>query len=188
MSRSCTGPKSDGSWKTTLSFVKTETGCSIYVAWFLSYSCSSCFSGGLHVVHRNTVLPLSEMHESRTIVLRELTPLSAQGSFGNKYQACRAGSCHSQCKNLAESCFIEGTGNDIWKNMICIWLSNISDYCIKLNLAQTRIDAQAPFLTCQIQWTQPLFLWYNRLSAWLLSPCVSVRLFMVSKSTNRLLY
>jgi len=37
------------------------------------------------------------------------------------------------------------------------------------------IDAQAPFFSCQIQWAQPLFLWYNRLCVWLIC-------------TNRLFY
>ena len=29
-------------------------------------------------------------------------------------------------------------------------------------------------VSCQIQRTQPLFPWYNRLSTWLISPCVSI--------------
>jgi len=54
------------------------------------------------------------------------------------------------CKNLARRYFREGTGIDIRKYMIRSQLSNISDCHVKLLLAQARIDAQAPFFSCQI--------------------------------------
>ena len=84
-------------------------------------------------------------------------------------------------KNLAKRCFIEGTENDIRKKMIRSRLSNVSDCHVKSQLALAGTVTLAPFFSCQIQYTQPLFLWYNRLSAWLISPCVSVQLFVVSE-------
>ena len=53
-------------------------------------------------------------------------------------------------------------------------LSNVTDRYYKSLLAQARINARTPFFSYQIQWTQPSFPWYNRLSAWLISPCTSV--------------
>ena len=47
-------------------------------------------------------------------------------------------------------------------------------------LVQAGLDAQAPYLSCQILWTQPSFPWYNLLSAWLISLCVCVWFLMVS--------
>ena len=85
------------------------------------------------------------------------------------------------CKNLAERCSREGTGNDVRKYMIRSRLSNVSDCYVKSHLAQVGINARPPFLSFQIQWTHPSFPWYNRLSALLLSPCVSVRLLVVSE-------
>ena len=41
----------------------------LYPAWFLSYSCFSCFYAGL--VHGNMVLPHYEMYESTTILSQE---------------------------------------------------------------------------------------------------------------------
>ena len=65
--------------------------------------------------------------------------------------------------------------------MIRSQLSNVLDCHIKLHLALPGTFARAPFLNCQIQWTQSLFPWYNWLSAWLISLGVSVKLFVVSK-------
>ena len=84
------------------------------------------------------------------------------------------------CKYLAKRWFGEGTGNDVRKCMIRSWLSNVLDCYDKLLLAQAGIDAQAPFFSCQIQWTQPSFPWY-KLSVWVISLCTSVRLMVVSE-------
>ena len=102
-------------------------------------------------------------------------------------------------KNFAKRCFREGTENDIRKYMISSRLSNVSDCHVKSHLALAGTVAWAPFLSCQIQhltngnwcscklhfqWTQPFFQWCNWLSAWLISPCVSVHGCL---STDRLL-
>ena len=92
------------------------------------------------------------------------------------------------CKTLAKRCFTEGTGNDIQKYMIRSWFSNVSDCYVKLLLAQVGIDARAPFFSCQIQWTQPSFLWYNQLTVRLIFPCMSVRLSVVSEYRSLTLY
>ena len=51
----------------------------VYVAWLSKYRCFPCFDGGL--VHRNTVVPLSEMHDSRTTVSREPCNLHRQDLY-----------------------------------------------------------------------------------------------------------
>ena len=51
--------------------------------------------------------------------------------------------------------------------MIHSQLSN--DLNITLHSVQARIDVSAPFLNCQIDWTQSSFLWYNLVSVWLIS-------------------
>ena len=43
------------------------------------------------------------------------------------------------------------------KYMIHSRLLNVWDRYVKSHLAQVGIDAQAPYISCQIQWTQPAF-------------------------------
>ena len=72
-----------------------------------------------------------------------------------------------QCRNLAESCFREGTGSGVRK-----YIFSFADYqnfrtVTLIALAQAGIDARAPFLSRRIRWTPPSFPWHNRVSAWL---------------------
>ena len=64
------------------------------------------------------------------------------------------------CKNLVKRRFREWTGNNVWF---------IADY-------------RTVMLHCI------LFSWYNRLSGWLISPCESVRVFVVSEYESLTLY
>ena len=60
-------------------------------------------------------------------------------------------------KNLAESCFREGTEKNVQKYMIHSRLLNVWDCYVKSHLVQAGIDSRAPYMSCQIQWTQPSF-------------------------------
>ena len=91
-----------------------------------------------------------------------VTPLSAQGSYGDEYQACSSRVLQLSW-NVAESCFGRGAGSGV---------RILSDYQMFRNfaltvLAQVGIDDWAPFFSRRIQWTPPSFQWHNPVSAWL---------------------
>ena len=66
----------------------------------------------------------------------------------------------------------------------CITLRNVLDCYVKSLLGLVGIDAQAPYFSCQIQWTQSSFPQYNQLSAWLISLRMSAWLLVVSEYLN----
>ena len=86
------------------------------------------------------------------------------------------------CKNLAERCFREGTGNDVRKYIIRSRLSNVTDCCDKCPLAQAGIDTRAPFFSYQIRF-RPI-----SVICVAYSQCMSVRLLLVSEYRSLTLY
>ena len=71
-----------------------------------------------------------------------------------------------QCRNLAESCFREGTGSGVRKYIFFADYQNFRTVTL-IPLALAGIDARAPFFSRRIRWTPPSFPWHNRVSAWL---------------------
>ena len=108
------------------------------------------------------------------------TSFSTQGSYGDKYRHSPSGSC--SFSNVQKSC--QKTLQRMNRKQRLIH-SRLSNCYVKLHLAQAGTDAQALSLSCQMQ---PLFSWYNWLSGWLISPCESVRLFVVSEYESLTLY
>ena len=64
-----------------------------------------------------------------------------------------------QCRNLAESCFREGTGSGVQKIHFFADYQNFRTVTL-IPLALAGIDARAPFFSRRIRWTPPSFPWH----------------------------
>ena len=104
--------------------------------------------------HKSTVQSLMEQPTQFSATL-----FSAQGSYGDKYQAYSTRVL--QLSNSTDILPRVATGSGIRKYII------LADYWTFWTVTLSTIDAWAPFYSCRIWLTPPSFLWHNQVSAWL---------------------
>ena len=124
-----------------------------------------CIAGGFHVEKTCKSNVRSLMKQ---LTQFSATPLRAQGSYGDEYQACS--SRILQLSNSAEILPIvasereqEAASENKIFHPIIVW----SEMLRSSPLAQAGIDDRAPFFSRWIRWTPPSFQWHNPVSAWL---------------------